>query len=139
MNEATADRLSDKDVQRLNESGRDASVPGTWFRISAVLPRASVRKIARWELYTHIHVEGCRTGQLVAIVSSAKVEGTDGDFHRVRELLRSDPRRTAFVLSGPAFFQQGKPLEQLCLRLEGGSYTLQKIITNRLPLKFRRH
>jgi hypothetical protein len=75
---------------------------------------------------------------MVGIVPSAEVEGTEGDFHGVRELLRSDTRRSAFVLSGPAFFQAGQSLDGLCLRLDGGSYTLQKIVSDRVSLRFQR-
>jgi hypothetical protein len=135
--EATATPLTAAEVQHLNEVGEGASVPGTWFRVTAILPRSAVRKITRWELYTHLYVEDCRTGDVRAVVSSATV-GSEGDFERVRELLKLNPNRAAFQLSGPAFFQDGKSRGNLCLRIDGGSYTLQKIATDKVPLQFQR-
>jgi len=132
VTQATAEPLSNAEVSRLSDR---PSVPGDWYDVKAVLPRASVGKIARWELYTHIIVEDCRTGDTVGVVPSAQVEGMDGDFRRLRRLLQSAGNRSEFVLSGAAFFPANKPRGNLCLRLEGGSYTLQKITSDGVALR----
>ena len=79
ISEAVAVPVSDNEAAALDAQARP-STPGKWFRVRATLTRDAVQKIARWELYTHMRVEDCRTGDLVGIASSVGIEGTDGDF-----------------------------------------------------------
>lgn len=131
VSEATARPLSNSEVALI---GDHPSVRGKWFEVNVSLSRASASKIPRWELYTHIRVTDCDNGRTVSIVSPARVEGTEGDFGRLRSLLRSNIQRQTFVLNGPAFFQEGQSMQGLCVRIEGGSYTLQKIVSDNVPL-----
>jgi hypothetical protein len=112
-------------------------VPGRWFRVDVTISRETLRKTIQWELYTHILVEDCRTGGLVGIASSVGIEGTEGNFERARQRLDADQRRETFVISEPVFFQAGHPFDGLCVRLDGGSYTLQKISSEPVPLRVR--
>ena len=134
VSEAIAIPVSDDEAAALDAQARP-STPGKWFQVSATLARDAVQKIARWELYTHIRVEDCRTGDLVGIASSVGIEGTDGDFELTRKQLESNKRRQTFVIAEPIYFPTSKPLDRLCVRLEGGSYTLQKISSSPVVLK----
>lgn len=134
VSEAIAIPVSDAEAAALDAQARP-STPGKWFQVSATLARDAVQKIARWELYTHIRVEDCRTGDLVGIASSVGIEGTDGDFELTRKQLESNKRRQTFVIAEPIYFPTSKPLDRLCVRLEGGSYTLQKISSSPVALK----
>ena len=138
VSEAVAEPLAPAKVKALAELGERPSTAGEWFEVRVLLPRESVRKIARWELYTHMLVENCRTGDVVGIASSTQIEGTDGNFRAIREQLRADRRRAVFIMSESMFFPAGQPLDGLCLQLDGGSYTLQKISNRPVPLKVRR-
>ncbi len=80
-------------------------------------------------------LEDCESGETIGIVAVSQVAGTQvDDFHRISELLEAEPRRAEFLLSGPAFFQEGATLNHICLRLNGGSYTSQKIIADKVPV-----
>jgi len=133
---AIAEPLSEYEVAHLNKVGQGASLPGTWFLVAVIVPRGAVQKIARWELYTHVPIDDCRTGESVSMVSPAQLEGTDGSFESVRKLLKSDPQRRQFAMGGRAFFRQGRPLQGLCARLDGGSYTMQTIVSDKVPIQF---
>ena len=135
IGDAVAVPVLDQDSARLDEQGARPSTPGRWFHVRATLSRDAVYKIARWELYTNMRVEDCRTGNLVGIVSSVGIQGTEGDFELIREQLRADEQQQTFVIAEPVFFQAGKPLDRLCVRLEGGSYSLQKISSSPVPLR----
>lgn len=136
LGEAVADRLTQFEVEQLEESGQGASVPGTWFKISATLPRRSLAKIARWQLYPHMRLEDCENGETIGIVTAPQVAGTKADsFYRISELLEAEPRRAEFILGGPAFFQKGTALNRICLRLDGSSYTSLKIVAHRVPVR----
>jgi len=134
ISEAVAIPVSDSEAATLNEETRP-STPGNWFQVRATLARDTVQKIARWELYTDMRVEDCRTGDLVGIASSVGIEGTGGDFERTRQRLEADRKRQTFVIAEPVFFPASKPLDRLCVRLEGGSYTLQKISSSPVALR----
>ena len=137
ISEAVAVQVSDNEAVTLNKEARP-STPGKWFQVRATLTRDAVRKIARWELYTSIMVEDCRTGGLVGIASSVGIEGTGGDFERIRQQLAAGRQRQTFVIAEPVFFPASKPLDRLCVRLDGGSYTLQKISSSPVPLHVER-
>ena len=81
-----------------------------------------------------MRVEDCRTGDLVGIASSVGIQGTGGDFGRTRKQLEADNQRQTFVIAEPVFFPTSKLLDRLCVRLEGGSYTLQKISSSPVAL-----
>ena len=134
VSEAVAVPVSENEVAALDAQARP-STPGKWFQVSATLARDAVQKIARWELYTHMRVEDCRTGDLVGIASSVGIEGTDGDFELTRKQLDSNKQRQTFVIAEPIYFPTAKPLDRLCVRLEGGSYTLQKLSSSPVALK----
>jgi hypothetical protein len=136
--EAVAAPVTDNEAAALDEQGHRPPMVGKWFQVRLTVPRDAIRKIARWEIYTHIRVEDCRTGDLVGIASSVGIEGTDGDFDRMEQQLRANKQRDAFVIAEPIFFRAGKPLHQLCVHLEGGSYTLQKISRSPVPLRVQR-
>jgi hypothetical protein len=70
------------------------------------------------------------------MVSGAQAQGTDGSFESVRKLLKSDAKQTTFAIGGPAFLRQRRSLHDLCARLEDGSYTMQKIVSDRVPIRF---
>ena len=138
ISEAVAQPISDEEAATMPERLARPPVPGKWFRVRVVLPRESVRKIARWELSTHFYVEGCTTRELVGVASSVEIEGTDGDFGHIRQLLRDDAATQKFIMNEPVFMQAGKKPDRLCLRIDGGSYTLQKISTDPVSLRLRR-
>ena len=106
---------------------------GHWYDVRIFLPRQTMSRIVRWEIYTHIYVEGCRTGELIGI--GAIEEEPESDLDMVREILRSEPSRQTFAVSAPVFLRARATPDQLCLRLDGGSYTLQKVWSGRVPLK----
>jgi len=133
ISEAVAVPVSADEAAALDEQTRP-STPGKWLQVRATLTRDAVHKIARWELYTHMVVEDCRSGDLVGIASSASIEGTGGDFERIRQKLEADEQRQTFVIAEPVFFPARKSLDRLCVRLEGGSYTLQKISSSPIAL-----
>lgn len=135
---AVAEPLAEAETRRLVEAEGAPSAAGTWYRVSAVLPRSSVRRIVRWELYTHLVVERCDSGERLTAVTPARIGGANGDFRAIRNLLEAQPDRSSFVLGGPAFFPVATPRNGLCVRIEGGSYTLQKIASVPAPLHFRR-
>lgn len=134
VSEAVAVPVSDNEAAALDAQARP-STSGKWFQVSATVARDAVQKIARWELYTHMRVEDCRTGDLVGIASSVGIEGTDGDFKRTRKQLEADKQRQTFVIAESVYFPTSKPLDRLCVRLEGGSYTFQKISGSPVALK----
>jgi hypothetical protein len=133
ISEAVAVPVSADEAAALDEQMRP-STPGKWFQVRATLTRDAVHKIARWELYAHMVVEDCRSGDLVSIVSSVGIEGADGDFERIRQKLEGEEQRQTFVIAEPVFFPARKSLDRLCVRLEGGSYTLQKISSSPIAL-----
>jgi hypothetical protein len=137
ISEAVAVPVSDKEAATLNKQ-EAPSTPGKWFRVRATLTRDAVRKIARWEPYTHMMVEDCRTGDLVGIASSVGIEGTGGDFDRIRQKLDADEQRQTFFIAEPVFLPANKPFDRLCVRLEGGSYTLQKTSSSPVALHVER-
>jgi hypothetical protein len=115
IDSAVAEPLTPTEVHHLNEIGERATGPGSWFAVDVTVPRRAIERIARWELYTHIRIDDCRTGKNVSIVSPASVEQTDGSFERVRELLKSAPDRTLFGLGGSAFIREGQSLrDRMC-------------------------
>ena len=87
ISEAVAVPAQDNEVAILNEQGERPSTAGKWFKVRATLTRDTVRKIVRWELYTHMEVEDCRTGDVVGGASSIGIEGTEGDFQRTAQQL----------------------------------------------------
>ena len=107
ISEAVAVPVSDSEAATLN-SQEAPSTPGKWFQVRATLTRDAVRKIARWELYTHMAVEDCSTGDLVGIASSVGIEGTGGDFERIRQKLEVDELRQTFVIAELVFL----PIQQ---------------------------
>lgn len=134
VSEAVAVPVSDDEAAALDAQARP-STPGEWFQVSATLARDAVQKITRWELYTHMRVEDCRTGDLVGIASSVGIDGTNGDFELTRKQLEANKQRQTFVIAEPVYFPTSKALDRLCVRLEGGSYTLQKISSSPVALK----
>jgi|TARA_Y100000114_G_scaffold59026_1_gene54015 hypothetical protein len=134
VSEAVAVPVSENEAATLDAQARP-SMPGKWFKVSAALARDVVQKISRWELYTHMRVEDCRTGDLVGIASSVGIEGADGDFELTRKQLEANEQRQTFVIAEPVYFPTAKPLDRLCVRLEGGSYTLQRISSSPVALK----
>ncbi len=137
ISEAVAVPVSDNEAAALGAQ-EWPSTPGKWFQVRATLARDAVQKIARGELYTHMRVEDCRTGDLVGIASSVGFEGTGGDFERTRKQLEANKQRQTFVIAEPVFFPASKPLDRLCVRLEGGSYMLQKISSSPVALNVER-
>lgn len=134
VSEAAAVPVLENEAAALDAQARP-SKPGKWFQVSATLARDAVQKIARWELYTHMRVEDCRTGDLVGIASSVGIEGTNGDFELTRKQLKANKQRRTFVIAEPVYLPTAKPLDRLCVRLEGGSYTLQKISSSPVALR----
>jgi hypothetical protein len=128
--------LTRYEVDHLNKIGKGASGPGSWFLVGVNVPRSTAEKIVRWELYTHILIEDCRTGERVSIAPAVGVGDGGDSFDVIRKLLRVDGRQSTFAIGGNAFFQHGQSLVGLCARLEGGSYTLQKIASGETPIEF---
>jgi hypothetical protein len=137
ISRAVAVAVSANEAAALNKRAAP-STPGEWFQVRVTITREAVRKIARWELYTHMKVEDCHTGDLVDVASSVGIEGTDGDFERMRQKLHAEEQRQTFVIAEPIFLPASKRLDRLCVRLEGGSYTLQKILSAPVPLHIER-
>ena len=133
--DAVATPVTEKEAAALGGQGERPPIAGKWFQVRLTIPRNAVRKIARWQIYTHIRVEDCRTGDLVGIVSSVGIEGTDGDFERMERQLRANKQRDTFVIAEPILIRAGRQLNGLCVHLEGGSYTLQKISRSPVPLR----
>jgi hypothetical protein len=133
IREAVAVPVSGDEAGALDEQMKP-STPGKWLQVRATLARDAVQKIARWELYTHMRVEDCRTGDLIGIAASVGIEGTGGDFELTRQQLEADEQRETFAIAEPVFFPTSKPLDRLCVRLEGGSYMLQRISSSPVAL-----
>ena len=82
-----------------------------------------------------MRVEDCDTGDVVGIASSVGIDSTDDDFGLMRKRLEANKQRQTFVIAEPIYFPNSKPLDRLCVRLEGGSYTLQKIYSSPVALR----
>jgi hypothetical protein len=137
ISQAVAIAVSANEAAALNKRAAP-STPDESFQVRATIIRDAFRKIARWELYTHMMVEDCHTGNLVGVASSVGIEGTDGDFDRMRQKLDAEKERQTFVIAEPIFLPASKRLDRLCVRLDGGSYTLQKILSAPVPLHIER-
>ena len=79
VGEAVTVLISDDEAAALDAQAKP-SMQSEWFQISATLARDAVQKITRWELYTHVRVEDCHTGDVVGIASGVGIDGTDNDF-----------------------------------------------------------
>lgn len=135
VSEAIAVPIADNESTVLDQQ-HPHTTAGKWWQVRATLSRDVVRKIVRWELYTHLRVEDCRSGKLVAIASSVGIEGTDGDFKKSRRQLDLDEQQPSFVIAEPMLVPTSKTFQPLCARLEGGSYTLQTISSSPVAIRF---
>jgi hypothetical protein len=131
IEKAEAKAVSHEVVQAKAAAGPPADRAGSWVELRLTVPRETLAKIGRWGLYSRAHVINCRSGALTDVVWM-KVDGVEADdFIQIKALLRSKARKQRFVLVGYASkLQPGN-----CARLNGGSYLLQKIASEPVPIK----
>jgi hypothetical protein len=105
--------------------------PGNWNQLVLRISKATLRKIALWEVYSTVHVIDCKTGVLRDITWT-KVNGIEAThFVELRQLVRQTPSQQHYWLVG--YVSHLPP--RSCAKLDGGSYLLRKISSDSVPIK----
>ena len=131
IEEARAEGVELAQVQGDAASGTPVEAKGPWTELNVSISRATLSKIALWQLYSSVHVTDCKTGALRDI-AWMKVYGIDArQFSRLSRLIRLTPHQQHYWLVG--YILHAQPGS--CAKLEGGSYLGQKISSENVPIK----
>jgi hypothetical protein len=131
IEEARAGGVELEQVRADAPAGTPVQARGPWTELNLKISRATMSKIALWQIYFTVHVIDCRTGAL-RDVARTKVNGIDPtNFKELRRVMRlsqgqQDYWLVAYILHSPP---------GSCAKLEGGSYALQKVSSDSAPIK----
>jgi hypothetical protein len=132
IEDARAESVELAQVQNDTPAGTPLGTKGPWTEVSISVFRATLTKIAFWQLYSAARVIDCKSGKLRDIAWT-KVNGvTATDFRQLRRVLRQTPRQQHYWLVG--YVLHAPPGS--CVKLEGGNYLGQKISSDSVPIKF---
>jgi hypothetical protein len=104
------------------------------LQVNMVLPREAVQKIASNELYIYIHVVNCTSGEIKA-VTEARLDGARIDRFEDLRLKLKKSSQDFFMLTGNV--SEPTDWRNTCATLDGGSYFLGKVRSERVPLRWR--
>lgn len=137
VTDAVARDATEVEVRAAKAMGESASGTGRWTHLTVHIDRRSMGRIAWWELYSAIMIEDCATGENTNIIAVPEVEGVAlDDPHAVKALLQSQPQKKVFRVTGLLFSRPGDWRRPQCARLDGGSFTFQKIASERVSIRF---
>lgn len=135
--QAVARIASAKEVQ--GEPEASSSHPegiGVWVTVGALIAREDVDRVARWEVYPHVYIVECSTGRQTNIGTEPTVEGIQfADANSMRKLLKSYSTKQTFEMQSLIFARGGDFKTPQCLQFRGGSYTGQKVVQARIPIR----
>jgi hypothetical protein len=132
IEEARAESVELAQVQNDAAAGTPVDAKGPWTELMLSVSKATLSKIAFWQLYSTVHVVDCRTGTLRDVAWS-KVSGSEAtNFAELRRLIHQTPGQKHYWLVGYVLHLPPGS----CAKLDGGSYLLQKISSDSVPIKF---
>jgi hypothetical protein len=132
IEDARAESVELAQVQNDAPAGTPMGAKGPWTEVNLSVSRASLTKIALWQLYSTVRVLDCRSGKL-SDIARTKVNGVrTTDFRQLRQVLRQTPGLQHYWLVG--YVLHAPPGS--CAKLDGGSRLGQTISSDGVPIKF---
>jgi hypothetical protein len=132
IDQARAESVELEQVKSDAPPGTPIESKGPWTELNLEVPRASLSGIAWLRLPSAVHVIDCRSGALRA-VAPTKVYGIDtANFGELRQLIRQTPREQHYWLVGYVLHAPAGS----CAKLDDGSYLLEKVSSDIVPVKF---
>jgi hypothetical protein len=134
---ATAQKASPADIKNdLEGSTAFSDGAGTYVLITANVTKRDVRRVSRREVYPHVHIVECSSGLITNVGTDPRLEGISfSDFNAVDRILKAHPEKQIYEMQSLIFARQGYFHTPQCLQFWGGSYTGQKIVEARLPIR----
>jgi hypothetical protein len=135
--EAIARIASAKEVQGEPEaSSRHPGGTGVWVTVEALIKREDINRVVRWEVYPHVYIVECSTGRDTNVGTEPTIDGIQfADANSMREFLKRHPTKPTFGMLSLMFARKGDFKTPQCLQFRGGSYTGQKVVEARIPIR----
>ncbi|MFC3310695.1 hypothetical protein [Blastomonas aquatica] len=109
---------------------------GVWVAVKALIRREAVEQIVYWQVYPHVYIVDCSSGLVTNVGTDPDLEGFQFDnFNAVRGALNKHPTTQVFELRSLIFARPNDFQMPQCLQFRGGSYTGQKIVETRTPIR----
>ena len=135
--ETVARAASPTDVR--NDPEASSSRPdgaGAWVALITLIGRKDVQRVARWQIYPHVHIVECSSGKETNVGTEPRLEGIGfADAHAVNASLKDHPAKQAYRMQSLIFAREGNFKTRQCLQFRGGSYTGLKIVEARIPIR----
>jgi hypothetical protein len=110
--------------------------PGAWVTLITLIGRKDVQRVARWQVYPHVYIVECSSGRDTNVGTEPSLEGIGfADANAVKASLKEHPAKQAYRMQSLIFAREGSFKTPQCLQFRGGSYTGQKIIEARIPIR----
>jgi hypothetical protein len=109
---------------------------GTWVMLTAQIDREDVQRVAFWEVYPHVYIVECSSGRETNVGTEPRLEAIDfANANSAKMLLKEHPTKGVFQMRSLIFARKGDFKVPQCLQFQGGSYTAQKIVQARIPIR----
>lgn len=117
-------------------SSSNPSGTGIWVTVGALIKRDDINRVARWEVYPHVYIVDCSTGRDTNVGTEPTIEGLQfADANSMRDFLKRHPTKQTFEMRSLIFAREGNFKTPQCMQFRGGSYTGQKIVEARIPIR----
>lgn len=120
-------------VETSSKDGTKRST-GDQFQVNITLPREALAKISSNELYIHIHLVECSSGTFRA-TAAAFLDGKRMDRFEDLETNLKESSQEFYTITG--VISDRLDWQSTCVTLTGGSYTLWKVRSDRVRLRWR--
>jgi len=135
----TARAASSTEIQSDAEASSYTPDGGAWVLLSALIAKEDVSRVSRWEVYPHVYVIDCSTGRDTNIGTEPQIDGVRfADANAVHAYLRDHSAKQVYEMQSLVFARKGDFRTPQCMQFRGGSYTGQKIVEKRIPIRANR-
>lgn len=125
--------MNDAYITEVAKNDKAENNPNPHFQINISIPRKSLNKIASNELYVHIHIVNCHSGELKESVEALLDGQRMNRFEDLRFKLKQSSQES-FTVTGIVSSRMDWAIA--CVTLTGGNYTLTKVRTDRVPVRW---
>lgn len=109
---------------------------GAWVKLQALISREDAERVARWEVYPHVHIVECSTGRETNVGTEPRLGGIRfADANAIRAALRIHPLERTYQVRSLVFAREKDFQTPQCLKFRGGSYTGHKIVETPVPIR----